>query len=670
MWRYRHFAPRVCAAILALALFFGPTSARADWDPLACAKLAEDLVSQGGKLAYDLIKNPQCSSDLDTVLALAAVLGAAVKADPSLAGLCTNIQALTDSGVMSAIATVVPNVALLQNYINCACPISGIALAVIQAVIDDAQGCANTFNPVAVIGAIGDVLFGGGDNETVNPVPPVDMACTSPQAAGCSQTCSQQGDGTVCSTTCTDAVDPSQYSCAYGSQCGANLPYILNQNRIADQNGDAPINPSDSNYFTLCVACSTVANATTKSDGSCGCMSGFDPTSVAGPSGKMTLTTCTCNAPLTISHPTGPAGQAICGCAEGQGWQGDHCGVCPSKNSTDDKLSADGRTLTQRSCTFKTNPTPDRLSCNGPQEGGCQTKVFNCAAGQKVASWGQCAPACAVGQVHGSSGQCNTCLANFKTVFDNPNTSKGTCQECAANETSLEGSYKCTGLVCEPYGYQDPNKPHSCILCPGNQIYSPGTRGGGPKAKQGGTCGCGESQVLNGNTCVCAKGANMNPATTALLLCSCPAGSKMNYKTGTCVCGIGKHIEAVGGWNSCVANGTIGKPLNPPVMPPNMALPKPTPPGRLPIQQTRLPRKNCAALGPMFINNPNNPSACVRCGIGVNADRTACVRPDPLPVYTGRAQRPNAPWALPGSRPGSGPRLRPIPGRFIVGPRR
>jgi hypothetical protein len=511
---------RVSAALLAPLLIVAPThQAKASCDVLACGRLSADLFTGAAAAAWQILKSPECSSDLDDNIAVAAALLAIEelpKSPINTANCVGSLKAITDlvgknagnPAIKAALSFLTDNSAA-QQYLDCACPLAAAGVDTINKIIADADACSS-FSPSDCIGS----LYGVFDKPQL----------TSP-GGYCNYTI-QCGPGTI-----SNCMTANNWAQAWGS--------------CTDNSGQGVI-----------------------------CAPGLV---VAGPP---PIVDCVTNGPTQTCTITN---FQSCTCPVGQAWQGDHCGVCPVTETTSkDELSANGLSMTHTSCTTTTEPSDDRLSCKGNATVVCTPHEFHCPAGQKVASWNKCTKACGFGQVYDSNGQCNTCPANTKTVFASADNSKGSCVACADGETSAEGSPTCTKLVCSPFGYQDPKDPHACVMCPGNQQYSPNSRKSakGPKAAQAGTCGCGEAQVPEGNACVCAKGADKHLTTSTSFTCSCPAGAKMNYKTGACDCGFGKHVETVsispnlggGTASTCVLNSNTGIPIIVPVMPPNKKL--------------------------------------------------------------------------------------------------
>jgi len=267
-----------------------------------------------------------------------------------------------------------------------------------------------------------------------------------------------------------------------------------------------------------------------------------------------------------------------------------------------------------------------------------------CAYGQKASyDHKACLPVCAPGQIYNDKvfGMCTTCPANTYASYEKADSSKGVCLPCADGTFSKVGATQCLPLNCGPGSYQDPDDPHACKTCPPTQIYIPTEKKSvispltGKKTMQvvPGHCGCGDNQVLKGNTCVCAQGAtkiSLPGAPGSVFACACPAGAHFNVAAGacacpaeatlnaaknTCICPAGQHLEG----DKCVA---------------------PTP--------QRLAPKDCSVLGPNYINSPKDPAACLRCPAGriANAERNACVAhgrstgPATTPPPAGRAARP------------------------------
>jgi hypothetical protein len=311
--------------------------------------------------------------------------------------------------------------------------------------------------------------------------------------------------------------------------------------------------------------------------------------------------TCACPAPtglITASGPQPPlsalGGQYFkcAACPDGQALQNGTCAACPTTKT----ISADHRCLS----TLTTFASPGGVDCGG---GGSGASPKCCALGQHIDSSGACSPACGSGfgyYMDAKSGQCGSCPANFVAAFDSDSTknSLGHCNECPAGQTSQSGEAACSALTCGPAGYPDPNSAHACLSCPSGQQYFANTK----------QCGCPTGSAAKGNTCACPKGAN-KINWSGFFTCACPAGAFVDEKTFACRCPIGSSLDATGMKCKSAPQAT---PV--PVAPPTGVIPG-------------TPRRDCATLGPNFINHARYPARCVPCAPGrvANANRTACI---------------------------------------------
>jgi len=225
----------------------------------------------------------------------------------------------------------------------------------------------------------------------------------------------------------------------------------------------------------------------------------------------------------------------------------------------------------------------------------------------------------------------------------------GYCEKCPPGTYSDLASTACHPLDCGTMGYLDPNNQNACVFCPVTQIWIPPYKIGQGQVShiQPGHCGCGENQRMEGDTCVCPKDSiivkKFGPYAPT---CSCPAGAHLDEATFACVCPLGQGV----------ANGKCVKLAIQPGVPFVPAAPL------VPAVPGRIIRKDCAAVGPRFINSPRNPAVCIRCAPGTfpNAERSACVAVRPPPgVVAPPFVRPR-----PFQRP---PMLRPLPRRRVPG---
>ena len=449
----------------------------------------------------------------------------------------------------------------------------------------------------------------------------------------------------------------------------ANYNYSCPSGQQSDRNGN-------------CVPCESIANATVGNNGECACKSGYSEDAfwlyLPGYSdAKMkVLESCTfsCNAPFVYSG-------GFCQCPFGT--QSDYAGGCKACGATERYVpfKVQGGVLTEgrcEACPLCTQPSANKLTCNPPcnnaageifEKGKCVACPSNsksvyfsgscgqceaCAFGQKVsADHKSCIPACAPGQIMGglmlgkdqmsdpTATQCQTCPDNTAPSYESPDSSKGVCLPCPDGTYSKAGATRCFDLNCAPGSYQDPDNPHACKSCPPTQIYIPTEKKSvtGPSPGQGGMqavpghCGCGENQVLQGEVCVCAKGATKVPlpgAPGTVFACACPAGAHFDAASGACACPAGATLNAAKNACICPTGQRLegGKCVAPSLQ--------------------HLPLKDCSTLGPNYINDPKNPAACMRCpgGSVANAERNVCIAagrptgPAIVPMLPGRTARP------------------------------
>ena len=340
-------------------------------------------------------------------------------------------------------------------------------------------------------------------------------------------------------------------SCGAGTQCGG------------PQNDTCLACPASVNSLTAQVIGGeglAVVPGKTLDSGLCGCGNGFAPNYKPTPSGPV-LNACTCSAPKQIIVPGCAAGDTACINAGKLGGTA-LCG-CPS----------------------------------GTVESG-NTQCKACPLGfEPDEAQHTCVPACPPGQI-GTPGNCKACPPNTRAI--SVSGSLGACEACPAGTRATAGSTACVPLACGPTGYQDPNDPHACKLCPAGQAYVPAHK-----------------ETLPGPT---------------------PGQSKTIEVAGHC-----EKLQL------------------PPAQPmvPNTGAPPLTPaPGLVPKPMRPL-RANCAARGPLFINSPRNPSVCVRCPPGrvPNETRDACVGPLRRPPPPAIRRAPPRPLPPAMRRP-----LAPVPG--------
>lgn len=155
---------------------------------------------------------------------------------------------------------------------------------------------------------------------------------------------------------CNPGLDPNQSSCGRGSQCGVNNAWLAwyNGNRWKPF---GPQGPQNARSWSLCVSCDTVTNGAATGDGVCGCKNGYLPVYGTGLSGKKTLLSCSCPAPMQEGSRFGP--EKSCGCPVfGQVprmVRGKLICACPVDQQLDNGLC--------RSCSGSEVYNPDTLSC-------------------------------------------------------------------------------------------------------------------------------------------------------------------------------------------------------------------------------------------------------------------------------------------------------------------
>lgn len=375
-----------------------------------------------------------------------------------------------------------------------------------------------------------------------------------------------------------------------------------------------------------CQYCFTVGpHVVAQPDGLCGC----EPPYTAQRIGKRVIS-CECRAPNRLVD-----GQCVC--PTGAQFIGGTC-QCPLGTKVDVQQrrcvdacdNAAGQILDGATGKCVTCRPNERTVYVSGSVGQCQA----CAVGQKVsADHKSCIPACPPGQIVGGlhfgkdqtpdpgAGTCQTCPENTFASTEGPQTSKGLCLPCPADTYAKPGATQCLPLTCGPGSYRDPNDPHACRSCPPTQIYIPTEKRltTGPDGKTiatvvAGHCGCGDNQVLQGATCQCAKGAvkvALPQAGAGLFACTCPVGARLDKKAGACLCPAGAKLDKSGKACLCPAGQRLEGEACVPA-----------------TQVIKVPR-DCARLGPRFINNPADPSTCLRCPAGQVADveRKACTAP-------------------------------------------
>jgi len=150
--------------------------------------------------------------------------------------------------------------------------------------------------------------------------------------------------------SCTPAVDPNQFSCGYGSQCGVNNAWLAwyNGNRWKPA---GPLGPQSGASWSKCVSCDTVTNGAPIANGLCGCKNGYQPLYGKGLSGKQTLLACSCPAPMKEGKFMGQqlecrcpvfgqvprliGGKLVCACPPGQQLENGLCRACTNKERYD-----------------------------------------------------------------------------------------------------------------------------------------------------------------------------------------------------------------------------------------------------------------------------------------------------------------------------------------------
>jgi hypothetical protein len=464
------------AALVAICLLPGPTPARAS-DFSDCMNGLGGVILAGPESVVELLENPATlpclalveDPEFDALVTALAALKAAHKFNT--ADECKNmlpdllVQVATDAGVIDSTATA---------EWDCACRVAVVGLDALKNAINATANLINSCSALAkdvycdTVGGTDDDC--SGVNPPTPPMPKQDDACRAPRpyACGCDQNlkekpgidlqqCLKQHpdifdyakyclgapkqtgfdhwdpNSKLCVSfetgqtyqpvSCAPAVDPNQYSCGFGSQCGVNAAWL------AWYNGNpwkpvGPLGPQNGASWSKCVSCDTVTNGAPITDGVCGCKNGYVPAYGTGLSGKKTLLTCSCPAPMKEGKfmgqqtecrcpvfgqvPRKVGGKLICACPANQ--QLDN-GLCRSCNNTE----------------FYNTAT---LSCE------------HCPIGQKpdLQDRNKCVNLCKPGEIlQGSS--CMKCPANTYSHYLIG--SEGSCEPCPPGSYSPAGSSAC-----------------------------------------------------------------------------------------------------------------------------------------------------------------------------------------------------------------------------------
>lgn len=120
---------------------------------------------------------------------------------------------------------------------------------------------------------------------------------------------------------------------------------------------------------------------------------------------------------------------------------------------------------------------------------------------------------------------------------------------CGANEVVSNGACTCApnfyraNNACRqcPSGSTVNGAQNSCV-CPNSQVFDLAANRCNPAPVQ-----CGANQVVSGNRCICAAGFVLNGSTCR----QCPAGSRANQTSNTCVCQDGFTFNS--STNTCVS---------------------------------------------------------------------------------------------------------------------
>ncbi|MGL4322893.1 MAG: hypothetical protein ACRCTD_02545 [Beijerinckiaceae bacterium] len=258
-------------------------------------------------------------------------------------------------------------------------------------------------------------------------------------------------------------------------------------------------------------------------------------------------------------------------------------------------------------------------------------------------TWRACTPCSAVPNGIGAGEDTCGCKNGYQPVYQTGPSNKKTLLSCMCPSPLQEGFYfggekscqcpifgttvqRINGqFVCAcPAGQQLDSG--LCRFCNANETYDAASRtcvacGPGRKADAAhASClpACNDGQIFDAATKSCKSCPSGSIAVHPVSGSSvgdcrrCPPG-QISFNGRECGCPVHQHLRD----GKCVDGpGVIDKPVIPPIVVP-----------RVPPQKTIVWR-DCRALGANVINNPRDPSRCIRCARGfvANEQRTLCIR--------------------------------------------
>jgi hypothetical protein len=537
----------------------------------------------------------------------------------------------------------------MSQYLDCACAAGVTGVQKAKGTLDEARLCLQAGKSIAggvvdfgktlgqdfkqIVDSIGqdlkdlgcDIGLGCPDqpnpNDIVAKLNPTQLACRSPagecvtvpfnlpivfpaaappgaQLTGCSdpsnaRTCT----GYIATTTyCADPPDPNALAssyCGVGYQCGLNTLAINKARALAKAAGATPPNLADltvlQSYLTDCSACSDLQYAQNNDDpvnGGCACMPGFTPEWTAAPSGKQSLTGCTCASNQIAQWSDGTY---TCGCPSTKLYSGGTCVSCPlgqipnptvgicSPCGQGAGISVDGTyCLSQYDCSTRgqvltpvqaTTPSgesftayqcqcPDGLTLVGEQ---CVPKL-NCDPTYQTANYatGTCDYRCPnpgeISVVNASEEitkfTCKACDYPNSIVGDNK------CLSCPAG-TNADGARKNCVPICDPsrgyYFNPQPGVTSVCSQCNG-VIWSEVKGRGSDYSITTTSCSpCPAGQVSQAGQCVpfsCPAGTTSDGGGNCVPICDRTKGLYFNTNDNQCEVCQGPIVTAVAGSSS------------------------------------------------------------------------------------------------------------------------